>query len=572
MKSNIDVTPSIGVTSHITPSVSVGIDLGTTYSCAAIYKDGKTEVITDEYGNRTIPSYISFTEDNYYIGETAKKLLEKYPKSTIYNIKRIIGLEWDNKKVDDDIHNWSYQIENVNGYPEIRIDTVCVLGTPTTKYYKPEEISSYLLKHIKHNIEAYLNYEITDVVITVPAYFNDAQRQTTKKAGELAGLNVMKIINEPTAAAIAYRLHENTTDERNILVYDLGGGTLDVTVLTMDNNLLEVKATSGDTHLGGEDFDNKILAYCLAEFMKGIIKGVRLSIREINELVQTCGVKTFMDLYKLSETRLNELKNISNISTYINHIIATKEIMKTLDSKNNIARLKNKCEEAKKTLSYTDMTIITFESFYSTYDLNVKISRSSYESICANEFKRCMYPVDIVMKDIDDKIDDVVLIGGSTRMPKIRQLLQNRFGDKLHYDINPDEAVACGAAIQAGILKNTSELTLLDVASLSIGIETDDGCLVPIIKRNTHIPVEVEKYFSTCHSNQQSVIVNIYEGEERMAKDNHFLGSFELNDIPIMSALEPKIKIKFHIDTNGIIDVSAVEDKSGITNQITIKK
>lgn len=566
----------------------VGIDLGTTYSCIGTYKNGKVEIITNENGGRTTPSYVAFTESERYIGETAKNQLASNLSNTIFNVKRLIGRKFDDDTILADLQHYPYKIiQDENKKLLIEVNYLNEI-----KHFKPEEISSMVLQKLKQDAERYLGHEIKKAVITVPAYFNDSQRQSTKDAGTIAGLEVMRIINEPTAAAIAYNIQNiKDSNERYILVFDLGGGTLDVTILCSTDGILEVKSTSGDTHLGGEDFDNKVVDYCLMDFARRTFRPKTILVGDENKILnKLCNITVNTELYKKSEFELNQLSekiDDSKIKSYIKEVAYAKsKITEIMNNTKLIGRLKKQCEIAKKVLTENNSTTITIDSFYfdannaTCYDLKINLTRDIFERLCNSEFNRCLEPVNRALQDAKipkEMIQDVVLIGGSTRVPKIKQILSNMFGaDKLRNDINPDEAVAYGAVIQAGILCNVEDsqirdLVLIDVTSLTLGIETAGGIMCPLIKRNTPLPYEKEEIFSTSCDNQPGVTIKIFEGERELTKDNNSLGTFELDGIPPMPKGMPRIKVKFSIDTNGIMCVSAFDETSGKSNNITIK-
>ncbi len=499
----------------------IGIDLGTTYCCVAVINNKNVDIIANNQGHRTTPSYISFTEDERLIGNAAKSIAARNPKNTIYDAKRLMGRSFKDKHVQNDIKLWSFDV--VSGKKDNPL--IKVNYKNEEKLFTPEEISSMLLVNLKETAEAFLGGSVKKAVITVPAYFNDAQRKATKDAGVIAGLEVLRIINEPTAAALAYGLENKKDKEQNVLIFDLGGGTFDVSVLTIDDGIFEVKATAGDTHLGGEDFDNILVQLCLEDFIKK---------------------------YKDKEIKNN-----------------TKAIRK----------LKSACEAAKRTLSSTTVATIEIDSLHNGIDFTYKITRAKFESECASLFKKCMTPVSKVLLDSElskNKIDEVVLVGGSTRIPKIQSMLSEYFNNKaLCKSINPDEAVAYGAAVQASILsgnKNdiTTDLLLLDVTPLSLGIETAGEVMTTLIARNTSVPTKKTQVFSTYADNQEAVTLNIFEGERQFVKDNNKLGTFDLKGIPPMPRGIPQIEITYDVDANGILTVSAVEKSTGHSQDITI--
>lgn len=508
-----------------TENTIIGIDLGTTYSCVAVWKDGKVEIIANNLGERTTPSWVSFNDSERIVGHGAKSQSGSNAENTVYDSKRMIGRTFNDPAVQEDMKHWPFKVKKgLNDKPMISVKY-----KGETKDFTPEEISAMVLSSMKETAELYLGYPVKRAVVTVPAYFNDAQRRATKDAGVIAGLNIERIINEPTAAAIAYGLDKKDDEERNVLIFDLGGGTLDVSLLTLDSGLFEVKATSGNTHLGGEDMDHKIMSWCLKEFqMKN--KGVNVD-----------------------------------------------QMMK---NKKVLSKLKAACEKAKKTLSAASNAVVEVDSLYDGIDFRVSLARAKFEQLCVDEFNKCLAPVEQVLKDAKmskGQISDIVLIGGSTRIPKIKELLKNYFnGKEPKQDINPDEAVAYGAAVQGAVLAKVKDakidsLVLVDVTPLSMGIETAGGQMAKIIQRNMTIPCCKEQVFSTYSDNQPGVTVKVFEGEREFTKHNNLLGTFELSGIPPMLRGIPKIQVKFDVDANGILNVSATEESTNKTNKITIK-
>jgi L1 cell adhesion molecule like protein len=510
-------------------NLSIGIDLGTTYSCVGVYRDGKVEIIANDQGNRTMPSYVAFTDDERLIGEAAKNQCGQNPTNTVFDAKRLIGRKFEDETIKDDIKHYPFKVLcGQLGKPVIEVEY-----KGETKTFQPEEISAMVLTKMRQIAESYVGQPIKNAVVTVPAYFNDAQRQATKDAGTIAGLNILRIINEPTAAALAYGLDKK--GERHVLIYDFGGGTLDVSVLHIDDGVFQVKSTSGDTHLGGEDFDNKLVTYLLKEFSTKN----RLSVTDTTKLLND-----------------NKAKR----------------------------RLRTASEAGKRQLSGATSTLVNVDSFFQTesgkvLDLSITLSRAKFEDVCADEFSRCYAPIEKALLDAKlDKhsIDDVVLVGGSTRIPKVQELITKYFNKVPKSDINPDEAVAYGAAVQAAILsgvedETTSSVVLVDVTPLTLGIETAGGMMAPIVEKNSTIPCEKQQQFSTYSDNQQGVTIKVYEGERAKTKDNNLLGTFELTGIPAMPRGVPKIMVKFKLDANGILQVSASEESTGKSNNIVIK-
>ncbi|GAA5891385.1 hypothetical protein JCM6882_004678 [Rhodosporidiobolus microsporus] len=498
----------------------IGIDLGTTYSCVGVQRNGRVEILTNDQGNRITPSYVGFAPGSgeRLVGDAAKNQAPSNPTNTIFDAKRLIGRRFDDKEVQRDMKHYPFKVKAGSmGQPVIEVK----IGE-TAKTFTAEEVSAMVLGKMKETAETYLGNKVTHAVVTVPAYFNDAQRQATKDAGTIAGLNVLRVVNEPTAAAIAYGL-DKTGGERNIIVYDLGGGTFDVSLLSIDDGVFEVLSTAGDTHLGGEDFDNRVIDH--------IVK-----------------------VWKRKHDGQDITKNLRTMG-----------------------KLKREVEKAKRTLSSQMSVKLEVESFFEGEDLSETLTRAKFEELNLDLFRKTMKPVEQVLKDANfkkEQVDDIVLVGGSTRIPKVQELLKEYFnGKEPTKGINPDEAVAYGAAVQGGILsgeEGLGDVVLIDVCPLTLGIETTGGVFTKLIPRNTVIPTKKSQIFSTAADNQPTVLIQVFEGERAMTRDNNHLGKFELTSIPPAPRGVPQIEVTFEVDASGIMKVSAADKGTGKTNQITI--